>query len=284
MRRLAVATATTVVLALAGACSGGADAPEAKASQSAEPKDPRAPVIEEIEALPEVDLDDVKGPKAPDGFAQEETDLYADTVEELMESSLTDETWWSAEPDKSTIGTFLEPAPAETRTAVLEGDYVNGDDPVAQFMTSIFDEDSQPVAPPRIVKAVWTTETYVPEGWDGPVQRVKLGVFAAYRVGEEKLPVLVRREIFLNGRNALAPGAWPGLGYYTFVDGVDTCTLYDEGVYEAVLPSEKADVSGYEAWLEQARAKKWASLGTAVEEGDDTATKRSKSCADRSES
>ena len=133
------------------------------------------------------------------------------------------------------------------------------------------------------MEAAWNVSTDVPEGQSVPFQRVRLGVQVLYRVGEDERPVLLRRELSLNGANAFAPGAWPGFGYYSLVDGVESCPLYEDGVYVPVTRPDD-DVSLYDAWLAEAQADGWTPLGEVVERDNDLDEKRETSCGDRSES
>ncbi|RYJ02331.1 MAG: hypothetical protein EON52_19790 [Actinomycetales bacterium] len=157
----------------------------------------------------------------------------------------------------------------------------NGDNPAAQYLVSIFDDDHQPSGPPRIVKAAWRTDRVARD--DGTTyERIALQAYAVYRVKDQDRPVIVRRSMQLSGEPGVA-GTWPAFANYTLVDGVDTCTLYEEGAYEPTSGGT-ADATSFREVLKEARSKAWVELAVSDDEDATPEEKKSTSCADREDS
>lgn len=277
-----------VVLTLLGglsACTGSKDA-EPKASSGTTSTvagdDPRADVLAALEKLPEVDLSKLSTPDPADGLEKSDIEGYAGQLRTLLASSLEDETWWDADSGIATARSFLADVAPQTREQYLSSvTDRNGDNPASQYLVSIFDEDHQPTGPPRIVKAAWRTDRVARD--DGTTyERIALQAYAVYRVKDRDQPVVVRRWLQLSGEPDVAD-SWPVLANYTLVNGVDTCTLYEDGQYEPVNGGA-ADAADLRTVLKEATSKGWVELGLSDEDDATPDEKRSTSCADREDS
>lgn len=277
-----------VVLTLLGglsACTGDHDAEPKAASGttgSVAGDDPRAGVLAALEQLPRVDLSKLPTPDPADGLEKSDIEGYAGQLRTLLASSLEDEKWWDADSGIATARSFLADVAPQTREQYLSSVADrNGDNPAAQYLVSIFDEDHQPTGPPRIVKAAWRTDRVARD--DGTTyERIALQAYAVYRVEDRDQPVVVRRWLQLSGEPDVAD-SWPVLANYTLVNGVDTCTLYEDGRYEPVNGGA-ADAADLRTVLKEARSKGWVELGLSDQEDATPDEKRSTSCADRENS
>ena len=278
MRR--VLTLLVAVVVLAGGCSSPADT-----DTDADADSPTDAVVADLARLPAIDLDTVPLPRSVPGFSVSETHAYAEPVRDLVSSSVLDPRWWDAEPTAATTRRFLTDLDPRTRREYLRSvQQRNGALPSAQYLVSIFAPDQQPVTAPRVVKAAWRTQ----EGRraDGSLfQRVALQVIVLYRVGsrDRLLPVVVARWFQLSG-NPRSADSWPSLAHYTVVQGIDDCTLYEDGRYEAT-PGGLADLGSLRGFLDAARdRRRWTDFGRDDDQDDAPRDKQDAACSDRSTS
>ncbi|KQY59752.1 hypothetical protein ASD11_09445 [Aeromicrobium sp. Root495] len=284
-RTTASALVALTLVAGLGACTGSSKDAGPKSSTGATAPaadDPAAAALAALEKLPEVDLAKVPTPEPADGLARSEIEGYAGQLRRLLADSLENEKWWDADPGLKTARSFLADVSPQTReqylTSVADR---NGQNPASQYLVSIFDEDHQPTGPPRIVKATWRTDRVARD--DGSTyERIALQAYAVYRVKDQDQPVVVRRWLQLSGEPDVA-GTWPSLANYTLIDGVDTCTLYEQGTYEPVTAGT-ADAESLRTVLREARSKQWVAFGLPDAEDASPEEKRSSSCADREDS
>lgn len=268
-----------------GACTSSKDAetePTSGATSSSTDDDPRAATLAALEKLPEVDLAKVATPDPADGLAKADIEGYARQLRTLLADSLQNAKWWDADPGIATARSFLADVAPQTReqylTSVADR---NGDNPASQYLVSIFDAEHQPSGPPRIVKAAWRTDRVSRD--DGTTyERIALQAYAVYRVKDQDEPVVVRRSMQLSGEPD-ATGTWPAFANYTLVDGVDTCTLYEDGDYEPTNGGA-ADAASLREVLKEARSKAWVELAVSDDEDASPDEKRSTSCSDREDS
>lgn len=277
MRRVVLPLLVAAVLA-AGGCSS------VEAPSSTDPSSATDAVVADLARLPAIDLDTLPTPRRVPGFSDADMRAYARPVRDLVSSSVLDPRWWDAEPTTATTRRFLADLDPRTRREYLRSVQRRSDSlPSTQYLVSIFDADQQPVASPRIVKAAWRTQRG--RRADGsPFQRVALQVVVLYRVGprDRPLPVVVARWFQLSG----SPGAgdsWPSLAHYTVVQGVDECTLYEDGRYEATSGG-LADLGSLRGFLEAARDRGWTDFGRDDDQDDAPRDKQDAACSDRSAS
>ncbi|MEH3033775.1 MAG: hypothetical protein PGN07_06980 [Aeromicrobium erythreum] len=287
MRRLVVLG--SLLALLLGACTGGGDdEPSAKRTTS-----PTAPVVDRIAKLPAVDLDDLADPRPAKGFTAADTTPYADRLKRLVRSSVLDERWWKADPRPR--------HEREVRRAAAAGDpgAVPGVGSASATATSRPRSTSCRSSTPRPGRCGSRASSRPPGGPnEAPVptgsafQRVALQVFVLYETGptgepledrERPAPVLVQRWIQLSGSQPGAKGSWPSLANYSVVRGIDPCTLYEDGRYEA-RDGGQADARSFREFLEAARTKGWSDFGLSDPEDDKPQEKQKSACADRSTS
>jgi hypothetical protein len=235
---------------------------------------PESTALEDIADLPAVSLRALSLPDVPEGMDEVDVRTAADTLRAMALDAFGNRTRWDASPTSEVQRSHLGIAGPDFAEQVETSEVLADGAPTAQLFVSIFDQDAQPVALPRVVAARWDVNEV--RGDDGPEPFVTLQVHALFLVGDEEEPeaILMRRTLGLGGSDLGRMDASKDWLVDTQLLGADQCDFLTEGLIRPT--ADEPQVGAYQDFLEEVESEE---IDEPIDEMPDLADLRAEACA-----